>query len=68
MDGVLDKFIGDGIMAFFGFHGVDDDASRYAINALNAALELKESIERIRIVWLDIWRNKGKDDNLSIGL
>jgi class 3 adenylate cyclase len=47
-------------MAFFGFHGEDDDAARYAINAVNAALELKESFERIRIVWLDIWKIKLK--------
>lgn len=65
-DGVLDKFIGDGIMTFFGFHGEDDDAGRYAVKAVNAALELKESFERIRIVWLEIWKNKVKDYNTSI--
>jgi class 3 adenylate cyclase len=67
-DGVLDKFIGDGVMAFFGFHGGNDDASKHAIYAVNAALELKESFEKIKIIWLDIWRNKVKDDNISIGL
>jgi class 3 adenylate cyclase len=29
---------------------------------------LKESFEKMKIVWLDIWRNKVKDDNISIGL
>jgi class 3 adenylate cyclase len=29
---------------------------------------LKESFERIRIVWLEIWKNKVKDYNTSIGL
>jgi class 3 adenylate cyclase/plastocyanin len=67
-NGVLDKFIGDGVMAFFGFHSRDNDASKHAIEAVNAAIDLKESFEKIKIVWLDIWRNKINDDNISIDL
>jgi class 3 adenylate cyclase len=48
--------------------GRDNDASMHAIYAVNAAMELKESFEKMKIAWLDIWRNKVKDDNISIGL
>jgi adenylate cyclase len=65
---VLDKFIGDSVMAFFGFHSRENDVSKHAIYAVAAAIELKESFERIKIVWLDIWRNKINDDNISISL
>lgn len=68
-NGVLDKFIGDGVMAFFGFHSRDqNDASEHPIEAVNAAIQLKESFEKIKVAWLDIWRNKIDDDNISIGL
>ena len=70
-DGVLDKFIGDGGMAFFGFHARRDNhgtTTKHAIHAVNAAIELKESFEKIKTVWLDIWRNKINDGNISIGL
>jgi adenylate cyclase len=29
---------------------------------------LKESFEKIKMMWLDIWRNKINDENISIGL
>jgi adenylate cyclase len=64
----LDKFIGDGVMAFFGFHSRGNDANKHAIDAVNAAIELKESFEKIKTVWLDIWRNKTIDENISIGI
>lgn len=41
-NGVLDKFIGDGILAFFGYDGTHEDRGD-PNNAIMAALELKEA-------------------------
>ena len=41
--GVVDKFMGDGILAYFGFTEHSDDESNGAIDAIFAALKLKKS-------------------------
>src|SRR5688500_10503569 len=49
-DGIIDKLIGDGVMAYFGYPS--DEKREIASAAINAALDLREKFEDIKVYWL----------------
>ena len=55
--GILDKFIGDRIMAYF-FYKDSDDGTEGAFNSINAAFELQKSFEEIKAEWIEIWKKQ----------
>ena len=66
--GKVDKFMGDGVMALFGLEGHDnDDGTDDAISAVNAAVNLNDSFQRIKFKWHKIWERK-VSEKIDIGL
>lgn len=54
--GVLDKFIGDGVMALFeALNGKDKEGHQDAINAVKAAIEMSECFDQVMKNWMEKW-------------
>ncbi len=55
--GVLDKFIGDAVMALFGaFNSKENRGKDDAINAVKSAIAVKRSFNKILNVWIKEWQ------------
>jgi adenylate cyclase len=66
--GVSDKYMGDSVMALFGFQSKAQDCStENAICAVGAALELRERFKDLQAKWIDIWE-KHVPNKITIGL
>ena len=67
-DGRLDKFLGDGAMALFGFHGqTKNSTTNAAICAVVSALQLRDAFNSRQSDWITLW-NGYVPDRISIGL
>jgi adenylate cyclase len=66
--GVSDKYMGDSVMALFGFQSKAQDCStENAICAVGAALELRERFKDLQAKWIRIWE-KQVPHKITIGL
>ena len=69
--GVVDKIMGDGLLAYFGFTEHKDDESHGAINAIFAALKLKKSFRTVKCNWTGVWKaiiNSDIDVDIKCGI
>lgn len=68
--GVLDKFMGDGIMAFFGYKDTDanDNGRKGAICAVKAAIELRNFFDEMKLEWINLWITKTDQQVISTDL
>jgi class 3 adenylate cyclase len=62
--GIVDNFIGDGILVFFGFN--DGEHTGGARDAIMAALELRRNFEPIKRKWVEVWSRVFGHKNISL--
>lgn len=66
--GLLDKFIGDGVMALFGvLDDKDDDGVTDALAAVRCAIALRQRFAEVHDRWMQQWKLSAAQ-NISIGL
>jgi adenylate cyclase len=66
--GVLDKFVGDGVMALFGaFNGKNDNGKEDAKCAVRASFELKNRFNELLHQWIEQWALYSPN-KISIGI
>lgn len=54
-NGILNKFIGDGILAIFGYGNVKGTNIPGAVDALNCAFEFRNLFDEMKSSWLKLW-------------
>jgi class 3 adenylate cyclase len=68
--GIVDKFLGDGVMALFGTdcpRSYGHDGAHSAISAVSAAIEFRERFRILKIKWTGIWQ-KYIPSQINVGL
>lgn len=53
--GILNKFIGDGVLAIFGHLNTRGSGSLGAIDAINCAIEFRNLFDKMKFTWMKLW-------------